>query len=120
MNQIAKRLDTASLCSGIILIGIGTLFLLDRMNIADFGDVMRDFWPVIIILVGIPQLFRRDKVWSGLWLITLGTWMQLVHLRMFGMSWRSSWPLLLILVGAGMIVRALVEGLARERADERR
>lgn len=120
MNQIAKRVDASSLCSGIILIVVGTLFLLDRMDIADFGSVMRSFWPVIIILIGIPQLFRREKVWSGLWLIALGTWMQLVHLRVFGMTWRSSWPLLLILVGAGMIVRALMEGLARERADERR
>jgi len=119
MNQVRRTLDGSSLCTGIILIGIGTLILLDRMYIADFGDVVRDFWPVIIILVGIPQLFRRDKVWSGLWLITLGTWMQLVHLRVFGLTWRSSWPLLLILVGAGMIVRALVEGLTRERADER-
>ena len=120
MNGEQKKLDVATLSSGVILTGIGVLFLLDRMDVADFGNVIRDFWPCILILIGIPQLFRRDKVWSGLWLITLGAWMQVANLRLFGLTWATSWPLLLILVGAGLIVRALVEGLTGERADEKR
>ena len=46
--------------------------------------------------------------------------MQVAHLRLFGLTWATSWPLLLILVGAGLIVRALLEGLTGGRADEKR
>ena len=120
MNEQKRTLDFATLSTGIILTAFGVLFLLDRLDVADFGDIMRNYWPCILIVIGIPQLFRRDKVWSGLWLITLGVWMQIASLRLFGMTWRTSWPLLLIVAGAGMIMRSLIEGFAGGRRDEQR
>ena len=120
MNEQQRRLDLPTLATGIIVTAFGVLFLLDRMNIADFGDIMRRYWPCILILIGIPQLFRREKVWSGLWLITLGVWMQIAHLRLFGMTWRTSWPLLLIVAGAGMIARSLIEGFSAGKRNELR
>ena len=120
MNEQVRRLDLSTLATGIIVTAVGVLFLLDRMNVADFGDIMRTYWPCVLIVIGIPQLFRREKVWSGLWLITLGVWMQIAHLRLFGMTWRTSWPLLLIAAGAGMIARSLIEGVSSRKRDELR
>ena len=120
VNEQERKLDFATLSTGIILTAFGVLFLLDRMDVADFGDIVRNYWPCLLIASGIPQLFRRDKVWSGLWLITLGLWMQIANLRLFGMTLRNSWPLLLIVAGAGMIMRSLIEGFAGGRRDEQR
>ncbi|HUP47477.1 MAG TPA: DUF5668 domain-containing protein, partial [Thermoanaerobaculia bacterium] len=103
------------------MIALGVLFLLSRLEVADFGQLVRRYWPMIVVLVGLPKLAARDTVWSGLWLITVGIWLQMAHLKIFDLTYGSSWPLLLIALGAGMIVRAVVESLLRPRegVDER-
>jgi Domain of unknown function (DUF5668) len=44
------------LVSGLFLIGLGVLFLLDRLNVVLFAHVARDFWPVILIVLGVARL----------------------------------------------------------------
>jgi predicted membrane protein len=46
---------------GMVLILLGLLFLLDNLGIADFGEVIRMYWPVILILWGISALFRKRR-----------------------------------------------------------
>lgn len=48
---------------GIILVVIGVLFLLDTLDIANFGHMVATWWPLILIIVGINVLMRqkRDK-----------------------------------------------------------
>ena len=38
-----------------MLIGLGLLFLLEELNLLDVGRIF-DFWPVILIVVGILML----------------------------------------------------------------
>ena len=119
-EEAPRRIDPGKFVAGLIMIGFGMLFLLDRFEVADFSDVIRQLWPVIIIVIGISKLTRRDTVWAGLWTITVGVWLQLVTLRLFGMSYGSSWPLLLIAMGAGIILRAIVESAASRREPNAR
>lgn len=97
------------LMTGAMIILIGTIFLLDRIEVVDFGDVVRHYWALIFVLIGLPQLFKRKTVWSGLWLITIGAWLQMVHLGLFDMTYRNSWPILLIVLGAGLIARTFFD-----------
>ncbi|HUN66262.1 MAG TPA: LiaF domain-containing protein [Bacteroidota bacterium] len=46
---------------GIALLILGLLLLLDNLGIADFGDMVGKFWPLIIIAVGIMILTRRGR-----------------------------------------------------------
>ncbi|MFI5252486.1 MAG: cell wall-active antibiotics response protein LiaF [Bacteroidota bacterium] len=46
---------------GFILVLFGVLLLLDNLGIADFGEMLRQFWPVLIILWGVSILLRRKK-----------------------------------------------------------
>jgi len=46
---------------GLILVIFGVLLLLNNLGIADFEDVMRDYWPVFIILWGIFILTKRRR-----------------------------------------------------------
>jgi predicted membrane protein len=46
---------------GFILIIIGVLILLDNLGVADFGDMVRDFWPVLLILWGVSVLIKRRR-----------------------------------------------------------
>lgn len=46
---------------GLVLITLGVLFLLDNMEIATFGFLIRTYWPVIFILWGIHVLLRKKN-----------------------------------------------------------
>lgn len=117
MNEQSKR---GGLLGGIILIAFGCMFLLDRFVVFDFGHLMGSYWPMILVVVGAFKLSETGNFWSGLWMVALGAWMQVSHLRMFGLSWKTSWPLLLIILGAGLILRSIVESAApKEQSHER-
>jgi predicted membrane protein len=44
---------------GIILILLGLLFLLEQAGAWDFGELFREYWPVLLVLWGIWLLVRR-------------------------------------------------------------
>jgi lia operon protein LiaF len=46
---------------GIILVGLGILFLMDTLDIANFGHMVATWWPLILILVGINILISQKK-----------------------------------------------------------
>jgi lia operon protein LiaF len=46
---------------GIILVGLGILFLLDTLDIAHFGELISTWWPLILILIGFNILMRQKQ-----------------------------------------------------------
>jgi hypothetical protein len=112
MNDIKQRIDTGALFTGAVLIGIGTLFLLDRLHIASFHRLIRDYWPMMFIAIGVSNLFGKH-FWGGIWFITIGVWFEIGNLHLFGLDYSSSWPLLLIVFGASMVARTLVAASRR-------
>ncbi len=107
-----RDIERGTLFTGLVLMGIGVLFTLDRLHIANFHDLVRGYWPLIIVFFAVGKLLN-GRVWSGLWLMTVGVWLQIAQLHLFGLSFSSSWPLLLIALGAGMIVRTIFETVRR-------
>lgn len=53
--------DKESPVWGVILIVVGTLFLLDQWDLLDFGYLFERFWPVLIIVLGIQILLRARR-----------------------------------------------------------
>jgi hypothetical protein len=113
MNAPNRNLDSGSLVTGSVLMVIGTLFLIDRFTSIEFSDMVRTWWPLTLIVIGVPKLARYATLWSGLWLIAVGTWLQLIQLDLFGITYRNSWPLLLIALGGGMVARAITDAAVR-------
>lgn len=54
----------SSLTGGVVLIAVGTVFLLDTLGIADMWEVMR-FWPVILIVLGVRLVLGDRRPRSG-------------------------------------------------------
>lgn len=56
-----------SIWPGLILLILGVLFLVNNLEVASFGHVVRTYWPLILILIGIGILFRgqRHSVYTG-------------------------------------------------------
>ncbi len=46
---------------GFILVTIGILLLFDNLGIADFGEVLHDYWPLLLVLWGIGILAKRNS-----------------------------------------------------------
>jgi len=93
MNDRMQKMDPGALCTGLVLIAVGVAFL-----IGDFGDIVHSWWPMFIVLVGLSRIFRQRTMWSGLWLIAVGAWLQAVRLRLFDLrhvpsSSKWLWPL---------------------------
>lgn len=114
MNDTVRKIDASTVVTGLVLIIVGAVLL-----VADFQDVIRDWWPMILVVIGAPRLFRRDTLWSGLWLIAIGAWFQAVRLHLFDLTFRNSWPLLLIVFGAGIALRAVFDAVSTEAKEER-
>lgn len=102
------------LVAGIVLIVLGVIFFFDRI---DLGDLLSDYWPLILIGIGIVRLGQPETRSSGTWLIAIGTWLQISKIHLFGLDYGSSWPLLLVFIG----IATVFEGLfGRGERDEQR
>ena len=44
---------------GGIMILFGVLFLFDNLDVLDFGEVMKNFWPLILVAVGVKIILSR-------------------------------------------------------------
>lgn len=50
---------------GGIMILFGVLFLFDNLDMLDFGDVMKNFWPLILVAVGVKIILSRKSTASA-------------------------------------------------------
>src|SRR5688572_25661206 len=117
MNEpVRKRSEGSGLFVGLRMIALGVLFLLDRAGIGDFRDMMRRYRLMILVLIGVTQLFEQ-KIWGGLWFIALGAWFQMIRLGLFDLTFRDALPVALIILGGGMVVRALFDATRRREPD---
>ncbi|NQV38180.1 MAG: hypothetical protein HQ509_09290 [Candidatus Marinimicrobia bacterium] len=105
MRKVNKS-TTGHSIGGFLLIAIGGLFLLDSLHIMDFGHFTGEWWPIILILVGISK-FRKNRQSSGLLLIVLGAIFLSTTLGIINLDriWRF-WPLILIGIGLQIIFRS--------------
>lgn len=51
---------TGNLWWGLLLIALGVMFLLDNMNVIEFGEIVRTYWPALLVLWGIGILIGRS------------------------------------------------------------
>ncbi|PYQ33255.1 MAG: hypothetical protein DMF57_10160 [Acidobacteria bacterium] len=115
-----SKFKRSLLTQGLLLIAIGAVFLLDQLRVIDFHETLRHYWPMMLVLFGVADLFQRRSAWRGLWMIAVGVWLQATVLHVFGLTFRNSWPLLLIVLGAGMTLRAFIDTVLAEPKEERR
>lgn len=95
---------------GLGVIAVGVLFLLRNVGILYFDDIWQ-FWPVILIMVGLSKLSNThsaSSVTSGLIIGGIGTVFLLRNLGyIYGNIWEYIWPGVLIAVGLMILVRHL-------------
>jgi predicted membrane protein len=97
---------------GLFIIAIGVLFLLQNLGYLTGLDLW-EFWPVILILIGLNMLGRVGQArqpLGGLILIVIGVLFLLDNLDIFPYGFEDFWPVILILIGVFVIKNALWRG----------
>lgn len=91
---------------GIGLIVIGGGYLLDQLEILEFGPLLATWWPMILILIGVIQLATQSvPVPAGAFVILIGVFFQIDRLEIVDINLgQLFWPGLLILVGAYLLL----------------
>ncbi len=93
---------------GMTLIGVGTLFLFERLGLLELElDQLWHYWPLILVALGVNKLLPPTSpkhILGGLWLIYFAAWYYVSFEQLWGMSFGATWPFLLIGWGAGLVL----------------
>ena len=97
---------TPQLVIGIFVTLIGTLLMLDALNIIE-TSVFRPFWPSVLIAIGVSMLIKRTdsngRFWGWTW-TALGSWLLLNSLGILRIRvWELIGPILLIVIGWSIV-----------------
>ena len=98
-RHLSDRARLRSVVWGIALVALGTIFLLDKLDLFESIDLLQDWWPLLLIAFG---LYRGAHFLTG-----VGVWLLIGELELFGLSYSTSWPVILIVIGAAAVIRAL-------------
>lgn len=91
---------------GLAIVGFGALLLADNLDLLDAGDVLRYFFPAILLAIGAGCL-AQGSPWGWAW-VAGGVWLLAEALGWVDVGfWELFFPLLLLLVGGSLIARAI-------------
>ena len=102
---------------GVIVIGLGLLFLLDNLGFINVRYTFR-FWPTILIIFGllkISQSHTRSSYILGGVMVLLGLSWTLKAMGLFYINWNMLWPLLIIAAGVAVVSKSLPGAQQRQR-----
>ena len=96
---------------GVILIGLGAIFMLQNFGIVDAGRP-GSWWPVVLIGFGLSSLIAPKDAGdasSGAVLTALGAFFLLRNFDVVDWRFRDIWPAFLVLGGVVLIARSFAE-----------
>ena len=107
MNSVIERRQISRLVGGVLLLLVGALFVLQNLGFVRAGRI-GDYWPLLLVWIGLARMATRRQFASGLVLFLLGVFFQLERLDVVWVPMRLFWPFLLIAIGFGLILDALI------------
>ena len=117
MRAEAGARVTPRLIAGLVVLGLGMLFLYHELTGDDIDRVLR-YWPLALILLGATMLWgggrqrrpsgqRQSQFWGLFW-VAVGSWFLLESLDVIRYDpWDLFWPVLVLAIGASIVWRSL-------------
>ncbi|HAT33995.1 MAG TPA: hypothetical protein DCW29_25065 [Janthinobacterium sp.] len=117
MNTKPQAGSPGQIALGVIVIGLGLLFLLDNLGFLDIRYSFH-FWPTVLIIFGalkIAQSRTPTGYLIGVGLLLLGVLLTLKHMGLIYLGWSALWPLLIIFIGLSVVFKSLTGRRLLER-----
>ena len=100
-----SRSGNGRLIGGITLVVLGSLFLVDNLLDWDVGYLW-NYWPLILIAIGVAKLTRGWRRGGGFFLIVLGAFFLFDELDLLYAE--DTWPVLIMALGGIMITTSIL------------
>ena len=107
---------------GVFIIVVGLIALLNNIGL-DTGIDYWDFWPMILIIIGIGKLLQPRQyrnVLGGSIILAIGVLFQLGTLDIIDLAFRHLWPFILILIGLAIFRHGYRRGFTPGTIDSNR
>ncbi|HGY55458.1 MAG TPA: hypothetical protein ENK44_07155 [Caldithrix abyssi] len=101
----ARTLFDTRAIIGLFIILAGVIYLLRNLGI-DLGLNVWEWWPLILILIGLGQVLQPQEsrqTGAGIFLLILGSAFLLNNLDIIDFNFRMIWPLILIFIGYSIL-----------------
>ncbi|MBO3085092.1 LiaF transmembrane domain-containing protein [Cellulomonas fengjieae] len=102
-----RRRPPVQVLLGVLIVAVGVIALLTQLDVlsVDLGQLFSDWWPLIIIGVGLAALIAAPRAWLGpTVIIVVGLLFLLQSLDVLDVNfWEILWPVAVILVGLSLI-----------------
>jgi hypothetical protein len=91
--------------AGTVLVALGVLFLLDALDVLSAGEVIGNWWPIVIVAIGFVRLVGRPPdplgggITTAIGLVLLGVTLDVIE----GSVLTLVWPLGLMALGAYLV-----------------
>ena len=93
----------------LVLIAVGTFLLLDRLDLFEFRDLVKTWWPLVLIYLGVQKLSNsgRRGTWWPFILIAVGLLFILNNLDIIDSDLvRTYWPVIFLIFGLYILLDA--------------
>ena len=110
MSIESNRNGSSRIVGGILLVLVGTVFVLQNAGLAQAGR-LSDWWPMLLVWLGLSRMLaprRGHHFASGLVFLVMGIGLQLDRLGFIWLRLRDLWPVLLVLAGLALISESFI------------
>jgi hypothetical protein len=93
---------------GLVILALGGILALQILGILHTHIHWGDYWPVILIVLGLTRILQRPRHRTGGFvLLFLGCWFLAQSLTGFDLDYRLFFPFLLLVVGGSLVLGSL-------------
>lgn len=119
-NRKVEKQQREQLGWGLFMIAIGVVILLVQSDV--LPDILgRDWWPFIVVALGLVTIVTARDPKSLGWGVTLtgtGLWLAAAVNHWYGIGWSTGWPLALVAAGLGSLVEWAATVVEQRRQKE--
>ena len=102
-----RRPPPVQVLLGVLIVAVGVIALLTQLGVVDvdLGQLVSDWWPLLIVGVGLAALIASPRAWLGpAVIIVVGLLLLLQSLDVVDVNfWELLWPVAVILLGLSLI-----------------
>jgi predicted membrane protein len=111
-----STVNPGRLLLGLVLVALGVVFLLDRLGVGRAGELVGQYWPLVIVAAGVLQLVVTPRAYLPASVtVAVGLILLAATTGLLGANvWQVFWPIVLIAVSLLLLAGVLTRSVPRD------